>query len=92
MKKNTNNNPSGIYPDDILAAIRTRKAEVKKQLQESATYIKTTTRKMFTPPQATNKFESLMNMMDQGVMVYDGLMMGMRFARNIRRLFGRRRR
>ena len=65
--------------------------EVKKQMQESAAYIKATTRKMFTPPKAGNKLESLMNMMDQGVMVYDGLMMGMRFARNIRRLFSRRR-
>ena len=86
----TNNKP-GINPQDALADIRMREAEVKKQMQESAAYIKATTRKMFTPPKAGNKLESLMNMMDQGVMVYDGLMMGMRFARNIRRLFSRRR-
>ena len=59
--------------------------------QDALADIRATTRKMFTPPKAGNKLESLMNMMDQGVMVYDGLMMGMRFARNIRRLFSRRR-
>ena len=32
-----------------------------------------------------------MNMVDQGLAVYDGVMMGMRVARNIRRIFGKRR-
>ncbi len=85
-------NKPGIDPKDALAGIRQRKAEVRRQIQESAECIKTTTRKMFAPPQSTTKFESFMNVVDQGVMMYDGVMMGMRVARNIRRLFGRRRR
>ena len=59
---------------------------------ESADFIKTTTHKLFTPPpQATSKLGSFMNMVDQGLAVYDGVMMGMRVARNIRRIFGKRR-
>lgn len=78
--------------EDVLQEIRTRKAEVKSQIKESADFIKTTTHKLFTPPpQATSKLGSFMNMVDQGLAVYDGVMMGMRVARNIRRIFGKRR-
>lgn len=73
--------------EDVLQEIRTRKAEVKSQIKESADFIKTTTHKLFTPPpQATSKLGSFMNMVDQGLAVYDGVMMGMRVARNIRRI------
>ena len=41
--------------------------------------------------EATSKLGSFMNMVDQGLAVYDGVMMGMRVARNIRRIFGKRR-
>ncbi len=78
--------------EDVLQEIRTRKAEVKSQIKESADFIKITTHKLFTPPpQATSKLGSFMNMVDQGLAVYDGVMMGMRVARNIRRIFGKRR-
>ena len=70
------------HTEDVLQEIRTRKAEVKSQIKESADYIKTTTHKLFTPPpQATSKLGSFMNMVDQGLAVYDGVMMGMRVAR-----------
>ena len=36
--------------EDVLQEIRTRKAEVKSQIKESADFIKTTTHKLFTPP------------------------------------------
>ena len=43
------------HTEDVLQEIRTRKAEVKSQIKESADYIKTTTNKLFTPPpQATS--------------------------------------
>ena len=76
--------------EDVLQEIRTRKAEVKSQIKESADFIKTTTHKLFTPP-PQSKLGSFMNMVDQGLAVYDGVMMGMRVARNIRRIFGKRR-
>ena len=78
--------------EDVLQEIRTRKAEVKSQIKESADFIKTTTHKLFTPPPTSHiKLGSFMNMVDQGLAVYDGVMMGMRVARNIRRIFGKRR-
>ena len=47
--------------EDVLQEIRTRKAEVKSQIKESADFIKTTTHKLFTPPpQATSKLGSFM--------------------------------
>ncbi len=75
-----------------MAALRQRKAAVKKQLQENSAYIRTTTKKMFgPPPQATSKIGSFINLLEQGVAVYDGVMMGMRVVRNLRRIFGKRR-
>ena len=69
-----------------------KKSVLVSQIKESADFIKTTTHKLFTPPpQATSKLGSFMNMVDQGLAVYDGVMMGMRVARNIRRIFGKRR-
>ena len=80
------------HTEDVLQKIRTRKAEVKSQIKESADYIKTTTHKLFTPPpQATTKIGSYMKKVDQGLAEYDGVKMGMSVARNIRRIFGKRR-
>lgn len=86
------NNTSTRTKEDTLQRIRTRKAEVKKEMRTSADTMKGTLRTLFAPPQKSNsKLGSLMNMVDQGLAVYDGVMMGMRVARNIRRIFRRRR-
>lgn len=77
-------------PQDALAAIRSQKAETKDRIRKSAELIKSTTHQLFTPPKATNKIESFMNLFDQGVAIYDGVMLGMRVMRNIRRIFGKR--
>ncbi len=80
------------HAEDVLQEIRTRKAEVRSRIKETAGYIRTTTHDLFTPPpRATSKLGSFMSMVDQGLAIYDGVMMGMRVARNIRRIFGRRR-
>ncbi|MCD8318674.1 MAG: hypothetical protein LUC45_07495 [Paraprevotella sp.] len=82
--------PSPATSQDALAHIRMRKAQISKQLKESTNYIKMETNRMFAPPpEATSKFGTFMNMVDQGIAVYDGVMMGLRVARNLRRLFGR---
>ncbi len=80
------------HAEDALQGIRARKAEVRSRIKESAALIKTTTHELFTPPaQATSKLGSFMNMVYQGLAIYDGVMMGMKVTRNIRRFFGRRR-
>ena len=86
----TNPKPQAM-PKDAIAALRQRKAAVRKQLQESSAYIKATTRKMFAPPpKTTSKIGMFMNMVDQGMAIYDGVMMGLKVANNIRRIFRRR--
>lgn len=79
------------YPQqDALAAIRTQKADVKKRIRTSAATIRITTHDLFTPPKASNKMERFMNLIDQGIAVYDGIMLGMRVVRNVRRIFGKK--
>lgn len=92
MMTTTGNNTPQHAPADALLGLRTRKAEVKKQIKGSLSHIKATTSELFAPPpQATTKIGTLMNMMDQGIAIYDGIMLGMRVARNIRHIFGRKR-
>lgn len=76
---------------DALTALRERKAAVRTQLHESAQLLKSTTQGIFAPPKATNKLEAFMNLFDQGVAIYDGVLLGMRVVRNLQRVFGRRR-
>lgn len=87
----TTNSNTPTAPQDALDSVRTRKAEVKAQIKASSTYIKTATRQLFTPPpKATSKLGTFMNMVDQGMAIYDGVLIGMRVVRNVRRIFGRR--
>lgn len=48
------------------------------------------THDLFTPPKATNKLEQAFNLFDQGIAIYDGIMLGMRFVRNVRHIFGKK--
>lgn len=75
---------------DALAAIRARKAEVGGRIRESSAAIKATTRELFAPPKAGNKMERFMNLVEQGIAMYDGVMLGMRVMRNVRRIFRRK--
>lgn len=86
----TTNQPTA--PNNTLAYIRTRKAELRKEIQICNENIRTTTKTMFAPPKANNKMESFFNILDQGMAVYDGVILGMRVMRNFRRIFGRKRR
>ncbi len=73
---------------DALNDIRIRKAEIKHRMQETSVLMKQETTRLFAPrPQATTKIGSFMNLVDQGMAIYDGIMMGMRIARSFRRLF-----
>mgnify|MGYP001056092132 FL=1 len=86
------NNTSSNNTTDALKDIQNRKAEVKGKLKESTNILRETTQDLFAPPvQATTRFGSVMNIMNQGLAIYDGVTMGMRVVRNLRRVFGRRR-
>ncbi len=75
-----------------MQEIRARKAETKKQMKESADRIRTTTHNLFAPSsRGTSKMASFMRAVNQGLAVYEGVMAGMKVARNIRRIFRKRR-
>lgn len=76
---------------DALAAIRRQKADIRKRIRTSAETIRATTHDLFAPPVATNKTERFMNLIEQGIAMYEGVMLGMRVLRNVRSLFGRKR-
>ena len=75
----------------MMAYIRTRKNEIRNEIRESNMRMRGSVQAMFAAPTATNKMESFFNIVDQGMAVYDGVMLGMRVMRNIRRIFGRKR-
>lgn len=77
---------------DVLAEIRKQKKQTRIQIAESAGKIRSTYETIVSPPKkATTKMEAFMNAFDQGVVIYDGVMMGMRIVRSLRALFGRKR-
>ncbi len=74
-----------IYTLDL---IREEKRIVRQQINESNARIHRTYKNMIAPPQEPqNKMQSFMNVFDQGMMIYDGVMMGMRIARTIKSIF-----
>lgn len=85
----TTNQPAG--QNDMLAYIRKRKSELRIEIQTCNENIRNTTKTLFAPPKANNKMESFFNIVDQGMAVYDGVILGMRVMRNFRRIFSRKR-
>lgn len=72
-----------------LDLIREEKRKVRKQIRKSSDRIKKTYRDMIAPPKKpATKMETFMNAFDQGMAIYDGVMMGMRIVRTIRSMFG----
>lgn len=72
-----------------LELLREEKRQVRKQIKESSDRIRNTYQSIVAPPkQPTTKMESFMNAFDQGMAIYDGVMMGMRIVRAIRSIFG----
>lgn len=72
-----------------LEMIREEKLQVRKQISESGARLKDSYQKLVAPPQQpATKMQTFMNIFDQGVIIYDGVMMGLRIARTVRSIFG----
>lgn len=78
-------------PRDMMAYIRTRKQDIRQEIRKSNMQMKASMKAMFAAPKSSNKMESFFNVIDQGMAVYDGVMLGMKVMRNVRRIFGRKR-
>lgn len=87
----TPNNSLQPTHNDALADIRKRKAEIKCQINESAKLMKEDFNSLFAPaPKPASRFGNILGMVDNGVAIFDGLLLGMKVVRSIRRIFGKR--
>lgn len=86
MEQNPQMPNSRMYTLDL---IREEKRKVRKQIKESSDRMQSTYRNMVAPPKKpATKMETFMNAFDQGMAIYDGVMMGMRIVRTVRSIFG----
>lgn len=87
----TPNNSLQPTRNDALADIRRRKAEIKCQMDESAKQMKEQFNSLFAPaPKPASRFGNILGMVDNGVAIFDGLLLGMKVVRSMQRLFGKR--
>lgn len=75
---------------DVLAALRQQRVDANARIRKSANRIRTTAHDLFAPPKSTDKVSRMMTLVDQGIAMYDGVMLGMKVMRSVRHLFGRR--
>lgn len=81
MKQN-----EGITLEDI----RKRKAVIKKQLNSRKKAMMVKTQTLFTPSEEVTRWDHTMNLIGNGIAVYDGLMMGLRIMGRVRGFFRRK--
>lgn len=82
--------PSNPYSALTLDDISRRKAEVKKQLDAQKQVIGVLCREAVAPLKpAAKKTNVLMRAFNTGMAVFDGVMIGVRFMRRMRRAFRR---
>lgn len=73
-----------------LEEIRKRKAVIKKQLESRKQVMSIKTQSLFTPSEELTRWDHTMNLINNGIAVYDGLMMGLRLMGKFRGYFRRR--
>ena len=76
--------PQKITLEDITL----RKEKLLKEIHAQKQAMTTTTRRIFAPLQpATNKADQLMRSFNTGMAVFDGVMIGIKIMRKVRRYF-----
>ena len=74
-------------PQITLEEITRQKKAVRLQIREQRDRIQQTATELFSPVKATTKVEMLMNSVNSGIAVFDGVMTGLRIMRRVRGLF-----
>lgn len=77
-------------PQITLEEITRQKKAVRLQISEQRDRIQQTATELFSPVKATTKVEMLMNSVNSGIAVFDGVMTGLRIMRRVRGLFRRK--
>ena len=73
-----------------LEEISRQKKDVYRQIKEQKQLIQLTATDLFAPVKAANKVELLMNSVNSGIAVVDGVMTGMKVMRRVRSFFRRK--
>ena len=75
-------------PKITLEEITERKAKLLAQIHAQKKAMKSTTREIFAPiAPATNKADSIMRSFNTGMAIFDGVMMGIKIMRKVRKYF-----
>ena len=77
-------------PQITLEEITRQKKAVRLQIREQRDRIQQTAPELFSPVKATTKGEMLMNSVNSGIAVLDGVMTGLRIMRRVRGLIRRK--
>lgn len=85
------NTPStNINQPITLEEIARRKVELKKEIGEQKSRMTTTTQNIFAPLMPSPGSNPLMRSFNTGLAVFDGVMMGFKIIKSIRRFFRNR--
>ena len=82
-----NNNNSKHTPSITLEEIARRKAEKREEVLKAKTQITETLRELFVPEENKGGIEGIMQHVNTGIAVYDGVMTGIKIMRKVRSYF-----
>lgn len=85
-----NNSSTHIDQPITLEEIASRKAELKKEIGEQKARMTTTTRNIFAPLMPSPSSNPLMKSFNTGLAIFDGVMMGFKIIKSIKRFFRNR--
>ena len=72
-----------------LEEISRRKAQLLKEIRQQKELMKATASDLFAPVRPTSKANAIMHSIQSGMAVFDGVMLGMKIIRRIRKAFRR---
>lgn len=85
MKQNNNHTP--VPPTNLLEEIRLEKINTRIELRACSKRIKEVVDEMFSPPQTKNDAGRILNLIERGIALYDGVCMGMSVIKAFRGMF-----
>jgi len=75
------------FNDVTLESIALQKAEVLKKLRTQKSSMVESSRQFFTPIRPTLNKNGIMGFMNNGLAIFDGVMIGVKIIRGIRKIF-----
>ncbi|MBQ2507489.1 MAG: hypothetical protein II530_03270 [Bacteroidaceae bacterium] len=73
-----------------LASIQQRKLAIKRQLNQRKGNMVNKTQSLFTPTHDVTKWDRTLNLINNSIAVYDGLLLGLRLMMRFKGFFRRR--